>query len=324
MSFQYRAFRLIKIVANVFAGSGIGKIPGLVRLYESLHELARPRRGIVPVRCHGKTLFVDAADTGFIPYLICDGVYEPYETELFQQLIQPGMVVVDVGANVGYYTLLAADRVGPTGRVYAFEPDPDNYALLVRNVAHNRCTNVVTVPRALDSGSGVRALFLGSHNLGRHSFASDNVPDVGGRVDVNTIGLDEFFATMADQGDGSRVGLIKIDVEGAEGLVLAGARETLVRNDTAVLLEFWPTGMRRLGSDPRALLDGLTAIGFDLRQIDERKARCTDGIVVDDLIATCEAPGQIWPIVNLLLSRSAYPRRKAPAAPSAVARAAGM
>src|SRR5688572_13621160 len=76
-------------------------------------------------------------------------IWAEAETRLFRELIRPGMVVVDVGANIGYFSLLASTLVGPTGRVYAFEPDPVNCALLRKNVRLNRVTNIEVIESAL-------------------------------------------------------------------------------------------------------------------------------------------------------------------------------
>jgi FkbM family methyltransferase len=309
---SYGAFRLLQAMAAACAGRGLGRrAPGLVRLYERLRRATRPRHGIVTVRSHGRRLYVDAADTGFVPYLLEDGVYERFETSLFQGLIKPGTVVVDIGANVGYYTLLASDRVGADGRVYAFEPDPTNYALLVRNVRRNGCTNVVTVPRGVAAGRGVAELFLGSHNFGRHSFARANVPDPGGRVEIQTTGLDEFFVASGTSADQARIGVVKIDVEGAEGLVLQGARRTLAGDDVTVLMEFWPYGLRNVGTDPQALLDSLAASDFTIRVIDEVARQCVDEPDTAALTAACEARREGRGLVNLQLVKRAAARTTA-------------
>ncbi|GAI28794.1 unnamed protein product [marine sediment metagenome] len=74
----------------------------------------------------GNKMYVNTDDRGFAPILLVDGVWEKYKTEVFKQMVKEGMVVVDIGANIGYYTLIGAELVGESGIVYAFEPEPSN------------------------------------------------------------------------------------------------------------------------------------------------------------------------------------------------------
>ena len=98
-----------------------------------------------------------------------DGIWEPYETSLLLRLLQPGDVFVDVGANIGYFSVLAASLVGEQGAVFSFEPDPNNYRLLCANMALNAFDgNSVTVEAALSDLAGEGRLFLSEDNLGDH------------------------------------------------------------------------------------------------------------------------------------------------------------
>jgi len=97
-----------------------------------------------------------------------DHIWEAYETQLTLRHLQRGDVYVDVGANIGYYTLVAAQRVGVTGKVIAYEPDPDNFALLKANVERNNLSNVTLFPFALHDTGGEGQLFLSGDNFGDH------------------------------------------------------------------------------------------------------------------------------------------------------------
>ena len=105
--------------------------------------------------------------------------YEPETTGLLQRVIEPGMVVVDVGAHVGYYALLAAKRVGPQGKVYAFEPDPTNYALLLKNIELNGYRNILTTGEAVSDRVGTATLYLAGLDTGRHSLFRHGLPQRG-------------------------------------------------------------------------------------------------------------------------------------------------
>jgi len=87
------------------------------------------------------------------------GTYEPVITNLFERLIEPGMVVADVGAHIGYFTLLATRQVDSTRKVYTFEPAPSNYDLLLKNIALNGYENIVPVPKAVSNSDGTAHFF---------------------------------------------------------------------------------------------------------------------------------------------------------------------
>src|SRR5207245_2930011 len=101
--------------------------------------------------------------------LYVTGVWEKDVTAYLMKLIESGMVVVDIGANVGYYTLLAAEKVGSHGKVLAFEPEPSRYALLEKNVRANDLKNVIPVQKAVSNKTGAARLYLDPrHNSGDH------------------------------------------------------------------------------------------------------------------------------------------------------------
>jgi FkbM family methyltransferase len=143
------------------------------------------------------------------------GSYEPEQTRRFLATLRPGDSVLDVGANAGYYTLLAAARVGPGGNVWAFEPSPRNAAILRRHVALNRLGRVRVEEAAASDREGT-ACFDGSGGSGTGHLAEQ------GGTRVRTLRLDDY---CAEHGIVPRA--VKIDVEGAEGEVLAGFESTL-------------------------------------------------------------------------------------------------
>jgi FkbM family methyltransferase len=203
---------------------------------------------------------------GIVPFLLSDGVYERCTTELFKSLLKPGMVVLDIGANFGYYGLIAARAVGNTGKIYAFEPEPKNFRLLVNNIKLNAFANMIPLPIALSNEDGKASLFLNKTNLGAHSVCQRNVAAVGDLVEVETTTLDNFVQRKMET---QRVDLIIMDVQGAEGLVIAGADQTLRRNDVKILMELWPYGLRNVGTDPRDLIRKLYGYGFVITVIAE-------------------------------------------------------
>src|SRR3989344_838016 len=256
-------FSIFKKIVGKFHGKNLGKIPGLRWLRQFLFERLKPQK-ITLIDVQDFKLFIDPRDQGVAQYLLLYGIFGEYETELIKNLVKPGMVVIDVGANIGYFTVIFAKLVGSTGKVYAFEPDPYNYDLLSRNIKFNNLSNVVLIPKALSDSTGKIKLLLDKTNLGNMSFAAQNISDGGGEIDVETITLDDYLGER-------KADFIKIDVQGAEGLVFGGAEKTLQNSPLKILMEFWPYGLKNLSADPLALLRGLENKGFKIKILNPQK-----------------------------------------------------
>ena len=168
-------------------------------------------------RIFGGTLVLDVKRSTTHALLYLDGERFVDERRLFTGLLRPGMSVVDVGANIGYYALMARQSVGPEGRVVCFEPEPTNAAELRRNIAESGFTNVTVVEAAVGGERGSAKLLLGLNG----TLATGE-----GEIEVPVVTVD---AAMT-----SRVDLIKVDVEGFEGHVLRGA-EGVIRADRPIL-----------------------------------------------------------------------------------------
>ena len=209
----------------------------------------------------GHRMRLDAADRG---ELAIHGVYEPLTTDLVRAELRPGDVVLDIGANIGYFTLIFAKGVGPAGRVFAFEPEPGNFALLEENVAANGYRNVALARLAVSDRAGRARLYLDAGNAGdcRVYDSHDHRPS----VDVETVRLDDHLVRL------DRVDLIKMDIQGAEPAALRGMRGLLERNrKVKLVLEFWPYGLQLFGADPREFLGTLCEAGFALWNLNERR-----------------------------------------------------
>jgi FkbM family methyltransferase len=153
---------------------------------------------------------------------VLSGTYEPAQTALFERYATAGSTVIDVGAHVGYYTLLASVLVGSTGRVIAFEPNPANANFLRRHVGINHRHNVQVEGAAVsDKNGSARFEFGRGSGTGRLSQTGTQI--------VNTVRLDDYCSD-----NGITPGIVKIDVEGAELSVLQGA-EQVIRSARPVL-----------------------------------------------------------------------------------------
>ncbi|MGH9378491.1 MAG: FkbM family methyltransferase [Terriglobia bacterium] len=213
-----------------------------------------------------------------------DGVFEPSETQVIVQCLREGDTFFDIGANIGYYSVIAAARVGPRGKVFAFEPEPENFHLLRKNVEANSLTNVHTVCRAVSSSWGTGRLFLSGANRGDHRLYDPG--EQRREMPVQCIYLDSFVAAS-----GARVDFVKMDVQGSETKVLLGMRDTLMKR-AAVLkmtLEFWPYGLAGNGSSPAELLSLLPQEIFDCYVIDNAQAKLLRA-THEQIMGLCEQP----------------------------------
>jgi len=205
------------------------------------------KNGIRSASIFGSTFELNLADGG--QRHIYQGTFEPHETRLVRRYLKPGMTFVDVGANVGYYTALAAHLAAAQGRVIAFEPSPYAFERLTRMIAGNGLKQAEAVNAALGDEPGTLDLYS-SGDPANHSPSLVSAEDrpVLARVPVRT--LDEEAKRLQLE----RIDFIKIDVEGYEPSVLRGAKRLLAeRRIRAILCEFNPWWLEKAGSDPESL-----------------------------------------------------------------------
>jgi FkbM family methyltransferase len=180
------------------------------------------------------------------------GSFEEDHQSALRRLVAPGMVAYDIGANVGFYTLALARLLTPSGHVYAFEPDARNAHLLRRHLKINAVDNVTVVQTAVSSGGGLVA-FEGERDQAR--MASE------GRYLVPSISLDEFIAR-----GNPFPSFIKMDVEGAEAMVLEGATSILSRAATSWMVAMHSDALRSRCRDVLSR-SGCVLRGFDFAEL---------------------------------------------------------
>jgi len=221
------------------------------------------------------------------------GAHDPVMTRLLQGelALRAGDVVLDIGANIGWYSLIL-NAMAPEGvDIYAFEPHPENLALLKENLGRNSAAKVKVIPCAVSDHPGEQDLFVyGGANTGRHSLLPINA---GERIRIRTVTLDQFWS---EWGLGQRTPrFIKIDIEGYELVALRGGPGVLKRCPN-VLLEFSPKFMLEAGLAPAELLDLMYGLGFQCTRVDEgQKAPITRDFMLGDdhqLDLLWQRPGQ--------------------------------
>lgn len=252
-------FKASRYVKKGLKAVGLGSILPLREWHQRFKESIKADHTIID----GFEMYLDKKDS---LDLSVDESYDIFDREILKQMVHPGDHVIDLGANIGFYTLTLARLVGPQGKVYAFEPSPDNFSLLCRNVEVNGFHNVTLVRKAVSSQTGKAQLFLCESNAGDHRIFGKG----GDRqaVEIETVALDDFFGSSREAPH-----LIKMDIQGAEGMALEGMQGLLSRaTRLSILMEFWPQGLARCGADPGQLLASLQSLGFQLKVLDHRRA----------------------------------------------------
>jgi FkbM family methyltransferase len=213
------------------------------------------------------------------------GTFEISETRLVQSLLHPGMTFLDVGANIGYYTLIAARLVGATGMVHSFEPSDAMRSKLEANIRRNGFVNVTVHPEALAQTTG-EVEFFASQSSANQGISSI-LPGEGRAAahKVPSVSLDDFQARLA----GRRVDLIKMDIEGAELLAIEGGRLTFSHQDAPPLIFE--------ARDPGPIADTLGSLGYQIRRLhytlEEGLQLPEVGAPLDSLFDDYEAPNYL-------------------------------
>jgi len=253
---------LFKIVSRPFWGKGIYlKFPFISKIYNSAYRSLSPE-GSILLNINGLKIYVEGK-SGMAKLLGIKGSYEEETTKLFSEILKEEMTVLDLGANIGYYSLLAGKQIGEKGKVFAFEPWHESFSLLQKNIEVNGFKNIIPVAKAVSNQCGRQKLFLAS-DPGQHSLGGDANCE---SVEVDVTSVDEFVREQ-----NISVDLVKMDVEGAEMSVLEGMAETISKNPhIRIITEFVPGHLELNNCSPSAFLEKLFSYGFKLYVINDEK-----------------------------------------------------
>jgi len=216
------------------------------------------------VRIGGLDFQYDMRDraVGRIVYIFRE--YETREVEVLAQNLIEGMNFIDIGANSGFFTIIASKLVGSSGKVLAFEPSQDNMRILRSNIEANDLQNVEAIESAVCEAERQVTLHLSKINPGDHrTYQSDdarilNAGSPRETIQVAGTSLDEFLSCTRIDAD-----VIKMDIQGAEHHALMGMRDTITNRENILLMtEYWPRGLRAAGSSPSGFLADLHRSGF--------------------------------------------------------------
>lgn len=210
-----------------------------------------------------KTVWVNTKDTSIVPSVI-SGDYETFELDIFMQLLKPGVTLLDIGANMGIYSLLAADKAK---RIFAFEPVPENLSLLRKSVKANSASSVKVIPAAVGEKDGSVEMHIIPNSLGTHGIYADSEST----LTVQIVSIDNFIKEHSV----GKVDLMKIDVEGYEPYVVKGAIKTLKKYKPIILMELDSSLIKASQADPKTFVKELFSIYKYCYLIDERKKELT-------------------------------------------------
>lgn len=256
---------IFKLIAKYIAKLGLGKSQKVVNLYEEI--LSKMGNGIRSdfIIMDGQKLFLDKEDSLMLS--IKNNDHELTEIKFLKQIIKNGDTVLDLGANIGVYTLIFAKLVGKSGHVFAFEPDPTNFEILSKNVKENKHENVTLVQKAVSEKNDRIKLFVSKRNHASHRIFDSE--EKRNSIEVDVITLDTYFKKIKNP-----INFIKMDVEGVEGATLLGA-SNIIKNskDLVIMMEYFPKWIRKYGMNPEEILDSLIEKKFKLFNIDQKERK---------------------------------------------------
>lgn len=214
-------------------------------------------------------------------YLIYKEVFEASHIRLLKDLVTPGTTILDVGAFIGFFSLRFAGWVSGSGRVMALEPDPKSLARLRHRVERAGLRNVVDcIQAAVAHESGERHLVLNADCPVDHKLGEEGMP-------VNTTTIDNLLAVFG----WPPVSLIKIDVQGAEASVIAGARRTIATYHPSLFVEISNATLQAYGSSAETLLSTLAGFGYTIHRLDRHKI--SEAVTLEQALQWQEATGYI-------------------------------
>ena len=244
--------------ANYVYTKIIGKTP-LIHFVNKIIKLTIPKELNIE---EGKIILNqdDVAVSGMLAL----GAFEPYQMALFRKTIKPGMTIVDIGANIGLYSVIAGKLTGKNGRVFSFEPEKKNFEYLNKNVNANNLKNVQVDTTAISNEKATRNLFLFSDNTGSYSLVDNRKTNISVQVQTDT--LDNILKLKAID----HVDFIKMDIEGAEYLAFEGMTDVINKSkNLTMMIEFFPNAIRRFNKEPLQFLNKIKSLGFKISEISE-------------------------------------------------------
>ncbi len=240
-------------------------------------------------------------------------LYEADVSCAILRILKEGDLVADVGAHVGYFALLSAALVGPTGRVVAFEPDADNFRRLKANIEANGFDHVTAINKVVSADGADMAFYTNVDNDGGHALWNPGLHhknvESSKKTTVQTVGTVTLARALAESVGPRPPKLIKIDTEGAEHLVLTGARDLLGPDGTPfIIAELNVMGLEQLGSSQHHLREMMAEVGYEtfllpmsgaIPKLVPRKVEIRSRYFLNLLFASPNRLAEHWPFIEI-------------------------
>lgn len=252
--------QVIKLARKYFRNTPVHRWSITTKIYQATFALATGKKSELTAQIEDLKFIIPAYDITLAPSML-NGDYEKFELEIARTLIHPDMVIYDVGANIGIYSIFMAS-LAPNGTTYAFEPIPDNINYLKRNITLNKMKNIRFIQSAIGNQPGKLTIYLQKGSIGTHSAVVQSKDSI--EVEVTTI---DKVAQEFGSPD-----LIKMDIEGFEGAALSGATKTLSKQPI-LLMEFSRSHLEHSGYSPSKVMEILLKNYRHCFHIDEKAKR---------------------------------------------------
>jgi FkbM family methyltransferase len=198
-------------------------------------------------------------------YSVFKGKQDAFEISLIRQFVEPGDVILDIGANIGFYARKLSTLTGKNGIVHCFEPDEMNFSRL--RSACRKVQNIVLNDKAVGPRTEKIKIYTSpTLNVDHRTYKPDHYEN---EIEIDAVSIDDYLEKRAN---GLKVNFIKMDIQGFENQALLGMRRTLEINPNIVMLsEFWPYGLKKAGTSPTIYYENLTSAGLTVSLIDDNK-----------------------------------------------------
>lgn len=219
-------------------------------------------------------MILDRSDLDLSRQVEMLGVYstESFEKTILEKYLKKGHTVLDIGANIGFYSMLAKSIVGSKGKVYSFEASKHNADLIKKSIRENSFENITVVNAAISNVVGTGLLYISPYYNSEHSlfdYHYSSSKSNNKRIPVRLETVDNF---LKNNNHDQNADLIKMDIEGSENDALDGMTQTINNNDNLVLVtEFWPRGLKNSGTEQKEFLEKLDSLEFRIHHIDEHQ-----------------------------------------------------
>lgn len=206
----------------------------------------------------GSKMLLDLSDKGISKDLALDGIREPESTKIIPEMVKQGNIIIEIGANIGYYAFIESRLVGQEGKIYAIEPSPSNFAKLVKNIKLNNYKNIECFQIGIGDRKTKAKMYVSTHSNLNSLFYQKNRPILR-TIKINILSLDEFLK------DKSNPDFIRMDVEGYEYFILQGMKNTLKsKHPMKIFIELHPHIMRK--QQTTSVLNKLMENGFEIKK----------------------------------------------------------